>query len=159
MQHRHPEWPNRQFFSLCLFDSGSSATLLNERAIPAFIKPKVGEPQRFTTTQGSYTSNKFFMAKTISFPEFCKTPFVPELAVRTFHSPSSWYDIIVGHDILHFGFILDHTSKTVSWDGLPIPMVTPVPSVPKTLITQYICAKSTNRYHSYVNFTAQIKEA
>ena len=99
------------------------------------------------------------MAKTISFPEFCKTRFVPELAVRTFHSPSSRYDISVSRDILRFGFILDHASKTMSWDGLSIPMVPPVPSVPKTLITHYICANSTNCYHSYVNSTAQIKEA
>ena len=29
-------------FGLCLFDSGSLATLLNERAIPGLITPKVG---------------------------------------------------------------------------------------------------------------------
>ena len=82
-----------------------------------------------------------------------------ELSVCTFHSPSSRYDIIVKRNILLFGFVLNHTSKTVSWDGLSIPLVSLVSSVPKALITHYIYSNSTNRYHSYVNSTAQIKEA
>ena len=73
---------------LCLFDSGSSSTLINDRAILASIKPHLGDPQRFTTTQGSYLCRKYFLARKIISPEFCKTRFVPKLLVRTFHSPT-----------------------------------------------------------------------
>ena len=43
-------------FALCLFDSGNTVTLLNERALPPGIKPKVGQKQSFTTTQGTYSA-------------------------------------------------------------------------------------------------------
>ena len=39
-------------FVLCLFDSGSSSTLINDGAMSITIKPHLGDPQRFTTTQG-----------------------------------------------------------------------------------------------------------
>ena len=60
-------------FGLALFDSGSTSTLINERAIPHAISAHHGEDQMVTTTQGTYLSKKYFDAKFVSFPEFCKT--------------------------------------------------------------------------------------
>ena len=48
-------------FGLCLFDSGSTSMLMNERAIPHFVKPFIGETQQVTTTQVTYDSNDFFL--------------------------------------------------------------------------------------------------
>ena len=55
-------------FGLCLFDSDSSLMLINDRAIPITIKLHLGDPQQFTTTQGSYLCRKYFMAKNNNFP-------------------------------------------------------------------------------------------
>ena len=109
-------------FGLCLFDSGSTSTLINERAIPQIVKPLLGETQQVTTTQGIYESSKFFYAEQISFPEFCKTRYIPKIHLRTFLSPTSRYDFIVGRDVLRHGFILNHARHCVTWDGLTIPI-------------------------------------
>ena len=55
---------------------------------------------------------------------------------------------------------MDNARKTVSWDGLSIPMAVPVPppSSPKP-ITHYTCAQSTGRYDTYVVTKSLIKEA
>ena len=50
-------------FALCLYDSGSTSTLINEQAIPHGIIAKNGMPQTFTTTQGTYETSKFFAAE------------------------------------------------------------------------------------------------
>ena len=63
-------------FGLCLFDSGSTSTLINERAIPPTVVPKIGPSQEVTITQGTYTSTKYFFGNEISFPEFCKTRYI-----------------------------------------------------------------------------------
>ena len=38
---------------LCLFDSGSTSMLINQRALPPSINAKTGATQSFTTTQGT----------------------------------------------------------------------------------------------------------
>ena len=48
-------------FGICLFDSGSTSTLFNDRAISHFVKPLLGETQQVTTAQGIYKSSKFFL--------------------------------------------------------------------------------------------------
>ena len=40
--------------ALCLFDSGSTNSLINQRSLPPFILAKIGKMQSFTTTQGTY---------------------------------------------------------------------------------------------------------
>ena len=45
-------------YGLCLFDSGSTSTLINERVIPHHVTPEVGPTQQVTTTQGTYNSSK-----------------------------------------------------------------------------------------------------
>ena len=62
-------------FGLCLFDSGSTSTLINERVISHHVDPKIGPTQQVTMTQGTYNFSKYFMGEEISFPEFCKTCF------------------------------------------------------------------------------------
>ena len=102
--------------------------------------------------------------KIIISPEFCETRFVPEILVRTFHSPTSRYDIIIGRDILRLGFMLDHARKTVSWDGLSIPMAVPgpVPVPPSSRqkpITHYTCAQISVRHNAYAVSKSPIKDA
>ena len=128
-------------FALCLFDSGSTTNLLNQRALPVGITPLVlGPPQRFTTTQGTYSSPKYVKARNMSFPEFYKTRKIPFLQIRLFDSPSSRYDVIVGRDVLAHGFILDHARRVVTWDDLSIPMVPTSALYDQTIPTYFNCA-------------------
>ena len=53
---------------LCLFDSGSTSMLINQRALPPSINAKTGATQSFTTTQGTYESSKYFVGNNIFFP-------------------------------------------------------------------------------------------
>ena len=109
-------------YGLCLFDSGSTSTLINERAIPPGVTPKQGPTQQVTTTQGNYSSSEYFDAQEIVFPDFCTTRKIPTLHLRTFSSATSRYDFIVGRDVLQMGFILDHEQNRITWDGLSIAM-------------------------------------
>ena len=59
-------------FVLCLFDSGSTSTLTNERTVPPQVHPKHIESQIVTTTQGTYLLEKYFDAKDIFFTNFAK---------------------------------------------------------------------------------------
>ena len=70
--------------------------------------PKFGEPQFFTTFQGSYLCQKYLMVTKISFPEFCKIRYILDITVCIFHSQSSRYGIIVGCDSIEkMEFFLD----------------------------------------------------
>ena len=109
-------------FGLCLFDSDSVNTLINERAIPHHMDPQIGPTQQVTTTQGTYNSSNYFLGETISFPDFCKTRFLQQVILRNFNSRTSGYDFIVGSDVLQKGFILNHAQHCVIWDGISIPM-------------------------------------
>ena len=111
------------FFGLCLFDSGSTSTLLNRRAIPPKVSLKKGKEQKFHTTQGSYSSSDFIVGNSIRFPEFTNSRAIPQLEFRIFDNPYSKYDMIVGRDVLHRGFIIDHKEKSVTWDKIKIPMM------------------------------------
>ena len=51
--------------ALCLFDSDSTSTLINQHALPPAIKAKTGAIQSFTTTQGTYNSSKYFVGNNI----------------------------------------------------------------------------------------------
>ena len=59
-------------FGLCLVDSGSTSTLINERAVPPNVKPRLGDPQVVTTTQGTYSSKIISMHSKLYFPNFAK---------------------------------------------------------------------------------------
>ena len=60
---------------LCLLDSGSTATLLNQRMLPPEVTPKVGTAQAFTTTQGTYSVQDFVTSEEIFFLTFAKHVF------------------------------------------------------------------------------------
>ena len=102
----------------------------------------MGNPQAFTTTQGTYESREYFMAKNLFFPEFCKTRTIPSANVRMFNSPHSRYDIIIGRDILPHGFVLDHARNMIVWDGLSIPMqeASTSTSTSTTVTTNFSCS-------------------
>lgn len=109
--------------ALCLFNSGSSSTLINQHALPPLIKSKMGALQSFTTTQGTDESSKFYVGSNIFFPDFCKSRKISEITMRLFNSPVSRYDVIISRDVLKYGFVLDHACHTATWDGLTIEMV------------------------------------
>ena len=48
---------NTDLYALCLFDSGSTNSLINQRSLPPFIQAKIGKMQSFTTIQGTYKKN------------------------------------------------------------------------------------------------------
>ena len=73
-------------YSLYLFNSGSTSTLINKRAIPPEVTPKQGPTQQVTTTQGNYSSSDYFDAQEIVFPDFCSTRKIPNVHLRTFSS-------------------------------------------------------------------------
>ena len=146
-------------FGLCLFDSGSTNTLINERAIPHHVDPRIGPTQQVTTTQGTYNSTKYFLGETIYFPEFCKTRFIQQVTLRTFNSCTSRYDFIVGRDVLQKGFILDHAQHRVTWDGISIPMSVDARTDNITVAptTHFSCEHQLNE--TYAAGTAKIKTA
>ena len=96
--------------------------LINKRSVPSAIIHKVGNTQVFTTIQGTYESSEYFMAKNIYFHNFCKMFTIPNTYVLLFNSPKSWYNIIIGHDVLAHGFILDHARHIITWGRLPVPI-------------------------------------
>ena len=61
-------------FGLYLFDSGSTSTLINERAVPPQVHPKFGESQIVTTTQGTVPIHQksIMTQKTFFSPNFAK---------------------------------------------------------------------------------------
>ena len=82
-------------FGLCLFDSGSTTTLMNQRALPRTVKPRVGSVQQYTTTQGTNRAQNYVFAEEILFPDFCKSRIIPSIKIRLFDSPTSRYDVIL----------------------------------------------------------------
>ena len=52
---------NTALFGLCLFDSGSTSTLINVHAVSPHIKPKSSQDQQITTTEGIYSSNEYIL--------------------------------------------------------------------------------------------------
>ena len=143
-------------FALCLFDSGSTSTLINERSLPMGITPKIGQSQTFTTTQGTYDTSTFFIATDIFFPDFCKSRKIATVHMRTFNSPNSRYDVIVGRDLLSLGFILNHAANTISWDGLTVPMHN-VQSSSNKITTSFSCTHSATAV--YTNQSPSIMHA
>ncbi len=145
-------------FGLCLFDSGSTCTLFNSRALPASVSPKLGEPQKFTATQGTYSSQEIVTGTEIFFPNFCKTRIIPDHTFRLFTSPSLRYDVIIGRDLLQHGFVLDHGQNLITRDGLTIPMHR-MSHAPKAspAMTSFSCAYTANSV--YAATTARILHA
>ena len=111
----------------CLFDSGSTNTLINQQSIPHGVPAKNGVSQSFTTTQGTYESSKIYFGKNIYFPDFCNSRNIPKIQLWLFNGPKSWFDVIIGRDILKHRFVLDHSRNTITWDGLTIPMTMATP--------------------------------
>ena len=86
--------------ALCPFNLGSTNTLINHFVVPPEIPVRVGASQSFTTT--------------IVFPDFCKSWTIPKVQFRLFHAPNSRYNVIINHDVLKHGFVLDHARNTVT---------------------------------------------
>ena len=61
---------NVALFGLCLFDSGSTSTLINEPAIPFHGKGKQESIQKITAAQGNYLLTEYFYAAKLCFSNF-----------------------------------------------------------------------------------------
>ena len=73
--------------------------------------------------------------------------------MRLFNSPTSRYDVIIGRDVLKYGFVLDHAYHTVTWDGLTIEMDQAIPQqVPSSTSFTYSFSAS----HVYANVKTKI---
>ena len=145
-------------FGLYLFDSGSTSTLINKRAVPPNVEQKLGDDQLVTTTQGTYSSKNYFDASEIMFQEFCKTRMNPTVNLRAFSSNNSRYNFIVGRDILKLGFILDHAQTRILWDGLSIPMTVQAwTTASATTVTHFSCVLTFAE--NYAIGTNKIKQA
>lgn len=148
---------NIHLHCLGLFDADSTTTLINRHAIPKEIQPKTGHPQEFTTIQGTYISDGVLQVEQISFPQFCKTCRIMNLIVCLFDSPASRYNIILGCDILSYGFVMDKNNR-VTWDGLSISMVSPTNQTdrctsPSDVCTHYQCAFAAHATHAAATCT------
>ena len=112
-----------------------------------------------TTTQGTCSSDEYFDANEISFPEFCKTQYVPKIHFHIFSSSTSCYNFIIGQDILCQGFIINYAHNHATWDGLSI-LTTVDAHMPKTIalmVTHFICMHKF--YENYAVDTLKIKQA
>ena len=61
--------------------------------------------------------------------------YVSTVHLRTFSSPTSRYNFIIGRDVLQQGFINDPAHNCVTWGGLLIPMVVDARTKPSSALT------------------------
>ena len=80
-------------------------------------------------------------------PDFCKSRNIPKVQFRLFNLPKSGYNVIVGHDVLKHGFILDHARNIVTWDSLTISMAV-VTQKQSSITTSFTCNHSTTEIYS-----------
>ena len=95
----------------------------------------------------------------IVFPAFCKSRRIPNVNIRLFDSPSSRYDVIIGRDVLAFGFVLDHAKHVVTWGGLSVPMIPSSPNVPTTNVATYFQCTDSATTQVYASGTERILDA
>ena len=96
------------------------------------------------------------MGTNIYFPDFCKAWRISDVTMRLFDSPKSQYDVIIGCDILPYGFVFDHAHNIITWDGLTIEMATSK-STNSTSTTCFSCDLSAAQV--YANSTTKIMHA
>ena len=105
-----------------LFDSGSSATLINRNKVRLLHKTKT-EPTRWSTKAGSLKTTRKCKIK-FSLPEFHEgrdiewNVYVDDNALQ-----QTKYDMIIGRDLMeHLGFDIMFSEKVMCWDNATAPM-------------------------------------
>ena len=105
-----------------LFDSGASATLVNQAAV-RHLKKTVTKDMVFSTTVGNLSTHGKCQIK-LKIPEF---NLMAEIS-KTVHVTKTLgnYGIIIGWDLLHeLGADISFTSKTMAWNDVTIDMKPP----------------------------------
>lgn len=107
---------------LCLFDSGSSHTWVNEKVIPSDAPIQLDQQIVSHTMAGIMKDNRVVLVKEAVLPEFFSTHKLTNIQMQVF-STACHYDIIMGHDMLQdlvLGINLKNTR--VHWEDSFIPM-------------------------------------
>jgi transposase InsO family protein len=109
---------------ICLFDTGSTGTMIQQRCLPPGAKPNISNQKRITTTiNGSFDTSLSVQLNDISLPEFVNGRIIDGIEARLFDSPSCRYDIIFGRDFLkktNMKFCFER--NIVDWMGASITM-------------------------------------
>lgn len=106
-----------------LFDSGTTKTLINRRAVPKNAKPVSISRRSFSTLAGHMDTSHMVKMRDVRLPEFNKNRSIDEQAALVFDNKDCKYDIIFGSDFLaRAGLVLDYVSKEVEWFGDTIPL-------------------------------------
>ena len=106
-----------------LFDSGGTATTINERALPKGCVPNMLKvPIVSQTIQGIYTTKRKVELDSLILPEFEKNLQIDSQSALVF-SGESRYDIIFGQDFLSkIGMIIDFDRNIILWMGKKVLM-------------------------------------
>ena len=105
-----------------LFDTGSSHTWWNIKAIPGGVVPRKVDHGSSSTLAGPMQSNLEITLEDITFPEFFKTQHIGKVEARVFTAECR-YDAIIGRDLLReIGLNLDFKNNKMTWDDCHVPM-------------------------------------
>ena len=109
-------------FLRCLFDSGSSGSLIHRSALPQGVKlESLESEQQMLTIAGTYKSVYRVSLEDIRLPEFDKYRNIKDMHAYVFDSPCR-YKLILGNDFLQdTGIDIKFSNSTVEWFGNTIP--------------------------------------
>jgi hypothetical protein len=109
-----------------LFDSGSSKTLLNSRALPPGASVSTIDSKPYSTVAGTFLANKSVKLRTFVLPEFDSNKQIYGCTASVFDQPSCPHDIILGRDILgDIGFDILFSQGVCKWMGKTVLMKAP----------------------------------
>ena len=127
-----------------LFDSGSSHTWWNIKAIPGGAVPRKVPSSSSSTLAGDLKSNLEITLEDLIFPEFFKTRRLGKVEARVFTAECR-YDAIIGRDVLReMGLKIDFENNKMSWDDCHVPMkvfnsgVKPVNGIPEPTVAEQL---------------------
>ena len=104
-----------------LFDSGSSTTWWNVKALPPGATPRRVETTACHTLAGNMSSTMEVDLEEVTFPEFFRTRRLDKFTARVFTAECR-YDAIIGRDVLQdMGLKMDFKNNKMSWDECHVP--------------------------------------
>ena len=103
--------------SKVLFDTGSTATLINRRCLPKHCKPyQVSATRKVNTLSGSYNSTEMVIMQNIQLPELDSGRNIEQQKALVFKSKTCRFDVILGTDFLSkTGTDVKYSTNTVEW--------------------------------------------
>lgn len=107
---------------LCLLDSGSTSTWINNKALLPGITGKIVTSKTGQTMAGTFKSSAEVTTQRMTFPEFHWNRSVNSVLASVFCADCC-YDIIAGHDVLRqLGMQFDFENHLLEWDGSVVAM-------------------------------------